>query len=71
MATHNFGICLSVCQRLLIPVQTGDSGEEVDDGDDDDGNLCFHVEILHSLEELHRKADVVKLYWEANLAKIT
>jgi len=29
-------------------------------------NLCFHVEILHSLEELHRKADVVKLYWEAN-----
>ena len=42
----------------------------LDDADDDDGNLCFHVEVLHALEVLHCKADVVKLYREADLAKI-
>ena len=40
--------------------------DDADEGDDD-GNLCFHVEILHALEELHCKADIVKLYREADL----
>ena len=42
----------------------------LDDADEDDGNLCLHVEVLHALEVLHCKADVVKLYREADLAKI-